>query len=83
MAQLWATCLDRNFKLPNIENHGWLDSWAKQKVQVFPEDYRDCLNMDVKEIAYVTDTETNFESDDDNIWIWMFLFDMNLLSYGS
>ena len=50
-------------------------------MEIFPEDYYDCLNMNREEIAGGSDTETDSVSDDDNIWIWMFLFDINFLSY--
>ena len=60
--------IDRDFTLPNIQNHGWLDSGDIQRVEeTFPEDYRDCLNMDTEGIAYGSDTEKGSESDDDNI----------------
>ena len=35
--------------------------------EVFPENYQDCLNMDKEEIAYDSGTETDSESDDDDI----------------
>ena len=76
MAKIWKTCLDLDFTLTNIQNHGWLDSEAIQWVEkVFPEEYRDCLDMDTEEMAHGSDTETDSESDDDNIWIWMLRFD--------
>ena len=68
VAKLWKTCLDRDLTQPKIQNYGWLDSGAIQCVEeVFPEDYRDCLNMDMEEIAYGSDTSTDSESNDDNI----------------
>ena len=67
VTKLSKTCLGRNFTLPNIQNHGWLDSGAIQWVEeVFPEDYRDCLNMDNEEISYSSDAKTDFETEDDN-----------------
>ena len=69
--------------LTNIQNDGWLNSGAIQWVEeVLLEDYRDYLNMDAEEITDGSDRETNFESDN-NIWIWMFLFDMDFLLHGS
>ena len=70
--------------LTNIQNDGWLNSGAIQWVEeVLLEDYRDYLNMDAEEITDGSDRETNFESDNNNIWISMFLFDMNFLLHGS
>ena len=70
--------------LTNNQNDGWLNSGAIQWVEeVLLEDYRDYLNMDAEEITDGSDRETNFESDNNNIWIWMFLFDMNFLLHGS
>lgn len=70
--------------LTNIQNDGWLNSGAIQWVEeVLLEDYRDYLNMDAEEITDGSDRETNFESDNNNIWIWMFLVDMNFLLHGS
>ena len=70
--------------LTNIQNDGWLNSGAIQWVEeVLLEDYRDYLNMDAEEITDGSDREINFESDNNNIWIWMFLFDMNFLLHGS
>ena len=37
------------------------------EVEIFPEDYYDCLNMNREEIAGGSDTETDSVSDDDNI----------------
>lgn len=69
--------------LTNNQNDGWLNSGAIQWVEeVLLEDYRDYLNMDAEEITDGSDRETNFESDN-NIWIWMFLFDMDFLLHGS
>ena len=68
VAKLWKTCLDLDLTLPSLQNHGWLDSGAMQWVEeVFLEDYCDCLNMHTEEIAYYSDTETDSESDNDNI----------------
>ena len=68
ICKLWKICLDRDFTLPNIQNYGWSNSDTIQWVEVvFPENYHDCLNMDVEEITYSSDTETDFENDDDNI----------------
>lgn len=70
--------------LTNIQNDGWLNSGAIQWAEeVLLEDYRDYLNMDAEEITDGSDRETNFESDNNNIWIWVFLFDMNFLLHGS
>ena len=70
--------------LTNIQNDGWLNSGAIKWVEeVLLEDYRDYLNMDAEEITDGSDRETNFESDNNNIWIWVFLFDMNFLLHGS
>ena len=70
--------------LTNNQNDGWLNSGAIQWVEeVLLEDYRDYLNMDAEEITDGSDRETNFESDNNNIWIWVFLFDMNFLLHGS
>ena len=69
--------------LTNNQNDGWLNIGAIQWVEeVLLEDYRDYLNMDAEEITDGSDRETNFESDN-NIWIWMFLFDMDFLLHGS
>ena len=68
VAKLWKACLDLDFTLPNVQNHGWLDSGTIQWVEeVFPEDYRGWLNMDTEEITCGSDTETDSESDDANI----------------
>ena len=70
--------------LTNNQNDGWLNIGAIQWVEeVLLEDYRDYLNMDAEEITDGSDRETNFESDNNNIWIWVFLFDMNFLLHGS
>ena len=69
MTKVWKTSLHLDFMLPNIQKHVWLDSGAIQWVdEVFPGDYRDCLNMDT-EIACVSDTETDSERDSNNLGI--------------
>ena len=37
--------------------------------------------MDTEKIIYASNTETSLKSDDDNIWIWMCLFDMTFFWY--
>ena len=50
VVKLWKTCLDGDFRLSNIQNHGGSDTRSMQWVEDgFPEDYRDCLNMDTEE----------------------------------
>ena len=50
---------------PNIQNHDCLEMpWVEE---VFPEDYRYCLNIETEEIAYGSDIETDSENDDDYI----------------
>ena len=65
VAKLWKTCLDQDFTLPDIQNHGWLENgdiqWVKE---VFPDDYRECLSMESEEVAYGSDTETDSETED-------------------
>ena len=83
MAKLWKICLDHDFTQPNIQKRDLLDSGytlgggglSRRLLWLLKYGHgRNCI--------WHSDTETDFEGDDNNIWNSMFLFDMNFLSCG-
>ena len=63
-AKLRKTCLDLELILLYIQIHGWLDSRVMQRMEeVFLKSFCDYLILVREEIAHVSDTEIDSESD--------------------
>ena len=66
----------------STEHHQWL--FLQGVEEVFPEGYRDCLNMDMEEIACGSNIETDSVSDDMTsefdyfCWTWRFIIQWNV-----